>query len=166
MHGGIDENGVYELVDAHVLQHFLLVLLADIVAVLHTLDEYHELQGDRCKRVTGCHSQHVYHGDVARSGSGGQTEPLHIIAWSKDDRKQGAHLLIQVCNCEALCHVVLQGLQSQLLKIYSGTHVVADAILQDVTHCQHLQRTPLFAGKCRASLDSDCLCWDGETAWD
>ena len=36
MDGRVDEDGVDELVDAHVLQHLLLVLLAHIVAVLHT----------------------------------------------------------------------------------------------------------------------------------
>ena len=53
-----------------------------------------------------------------------------------------AHLLIEVCSSEALGHAVLESLHCQLLKVHPGTHVIADAILQDVTHRQHLQVSP------------------------
>ena len=41
MDGGVDEDGVDELVNAHVLQHLLLVLLAHIAAILHISTAHH-----------------------------------------------------------------------------------------------------------------------------
>ena len=54
---------------------------------------------------------------------------------------------------EALSHAVLEGLHRQLLQVHPGAHVVADAILQDVPHCQHLHASPWCL------LRSPCAHW-------
>lgn len=47
MDGGIDENGVDQLSDAHVLQHFLHVLLGHIIPILHMHARLRDTTSDR-----------------------------------------------------------------------------------------------------------------------
>ena len=57
-------------------------------------------------------------------------------------RESATDLFIEVCMGESLSHAVLKGFHSQLLQVHPGAHVVANAILQDVPHCQHLHALP------------------------